>query len=214
VDVSINAQAVTPTDCTAEPDPGNPTSATLPTSAAVTVDEIWWLHCTAPSTHSFSFNNSISLTTPGISDPDPDNNSASTQLALDVIAQAYVGIGDQFLVNPPAQIDASTDVPVTLRKIIENNGSYGPVNVSIDAQVEAPFDCTATPSPSNPTAVTVPYFSNVQVDEVWTLHCTEPSNHVFLFSNAIANERSHVQGPRTPRPGTRNLRWTSSPTPT
>jgi hypothetical protein len=195
VEVSINAQAVAPTGCTATPNPSNPTTATLPISTALEVDEVWTIHCSLPSTHSFSFNNSISVTTPGITDPVPGNNSASTQLSVDVVAEADVEISGQSLVTPPTQIDANTDVPVTLRKTLHNNGGYGPVNVSINAQAQAPAGCTATASGGNPTAATLPVSTAVTIDEVWTIHCTEPSTHAFTFNNAIAVSEPHVVDP-------------------
>jgi len=101
VDVSIAASAVAPTGCTATPAGTNPTSATLAVSVAQTVDEVWTLHCTGPSTHVFTFNNAISLTTPSATDPAPGNNSASTQLNVDVIGSADAKIVSQALVSPP-----------------------------------------------------------------------------------------------------------------
>ena len=38
-------------------------------SVDVLVDEVWTLNCTAPSTHSFTFNNSIAITNAHVSDP-------------------------------------------------------------------------------------------------------------------------------------------------
>ncbi len=195
VDVSISAQAVAPADCTATPSGSNPTTATLPQSADVAVDEVWTVNCTAPSTHGFTFNNSISVTTLDVTDPVPANNSASTSLTVDVIAQADVEISNQMLVSPPSEINVSQDQQVTLRKTLRNNGPYGPVDVSTSAQAVAPADCTATPSPSNPTSATLPVAIVVVMDEVWTIDCRQPSTHAFIFNNSISVTTPHVTDP-------------------
>ena len=195
VDVSITATASVPAGCTATAAPANPTSASLPVSTDVTVDETWTLHCTEPSTHSFTFNDSISPTTPGATDPNPANNSASTPLSVDVIASADVKITSQAFVTPPTQINASANTDVTLRKTLHNNGPFGPVDVSIAASATPPAGCTATPSAANPTSANLPVSSDVVVDEVWTINCTQPSTHNFSFSDAIAVTTPHVTDP-------------------
>ncbi len=144
VEVSISTSATAPDDCSAIPDGGNPTSASLPVSTDVVVDEIWTVHCATPSSHSFSFENAIAVTNVHVSDPDPGNNAASTGLTVDAIAQAEVKISNQALVDPPTEIDVSEDVSLTLRKHLHNNGPYGPVEVSISPSASVPLGCTAT----------------------------------------------------------------------
>src|SRR4030042_2378762 len=87
-------------------------------------------------------------------------------------------------------VSQSLDVP--LRKPLHNNGAYGPVTVGITAGAAAPSGCTATPSPANPTSANLPVSTDVTVDEVWALHCTAPSTHVFTFNNSIALTPPHV----------------------
>ena len=157
------------------------------------VDEVWTLHCTEPSTHVFTFGNAIEVADPHVEDPNPDNNSASTDLSVDVIAEADIKISGQAFVDPPAEINVSQDVDVTLRKTLHNNGPDGPVNVSILAEADAPSGCTATPDTENPTSAILPVSTAVVVDEVWTLHCTQPSTHVFTFSNSIEVTDPHVE---------------------
>ena len=195
VDVSIAASAVAPAGCTATPAPANPTTATLEVSVAQTVDEVWTLHCTAPSTHAFTFNNAISVTTSGATDPVPGNNSASTPLSLDVIASADAKITGQALLSPPVELTQGVNTNVTLRKTLHNNGPFGPVDVSITANGVAPAGCTATPSGTNPTSANLPTSVAQTVDEVWTLNCTETGLKSFSFDNAIAVTTAHVNDP-------------------
>ena len=195
VDVSIDADAQAPADCTATPDPDNPTSANLAVSVDVVVDEVWTLHCTQPSTHVFTFNNSIAVTTGGTIDPNPSNNSASTQLIVAVIAQADVRLSSQSLLSPPSEIGQGQDVDVTLRKVLRNNGPFGPADVSISASAQAPAGCTATPKPANPTSATLPVGVDVVKDEVWTLNCSQTGNKSFSFNNSISIIVPHVTDP-------------------
>jgi hypothetical protein len=157
------------------------------------VDEVWGITCTAPSTHGFNFSNSIAIATPGATDPNPGNNSMSTPFIAIVIASSDVKIAGQALVSPPASMNTSTDTVVTLRKTLHNNGGYGPVNVSVTATAVAPAGCTATSS--NGALVALPVSTDVVLDEDWTLHCTQPSTHVFSFTNAIAITDTHVVDP-------------------
>jgi len=195
VDVSISASATPPADCSATPDPANPTSANLPVSTDVVIDEVWTIHCSQPSSHSFSFDNSIAITTPHVSDPDPTNNAASTGLTVTATAQADVKISGQQLLDPPSEIPVSQNVDLTLRKTLHNNGGFGPVDVSISASVTTPGDCTATADPLNPTSADLPVSTDVVIDEVWTIHCTNPSPHSFSFDNSIAITTAHVEDP-------------------
>jgi hypothetical protein len=195
VDVSITTSAVAPADCTATAAPTNPTSATLPVSVAQVVDEVWTLHCTDPSSHDFTFNNSIALTTPGATDPVPGNNSSSTPLSINVIASADAKINSQALVSPPTELTQGVDTQVTLRKNLHNNGPFGPANVAITPSAVAPTGCTATPSPTNPTSAGLPTSVTQTVDEVWTLNCTETGAKSFTFNDAIAVTDTHVVDP-------------------
>ena len=195
VDVSITTNVSGAPDCSATRNPANPTSANLPVSTDVVIEELWTIHCDHPSEHTFSFNNSIAITTPHVEDPVPVNNAASSGLTLIARAQADVEISSQEIVDPPTEIPVSEDVDVTLRKTLHNNGGYGPVAVSITTNASGLPDCSATPDPANPTSANLPVSTDVVVDELWTIHCDEPSEHTFSFDNSIAITTPHVDDP-------------------
>ena len=144
VDVSIAASASAPDDCSASADPNNPTSTSLPVSTDVVVEERWTIHCDAPSSHEFSFDNDIAVTTAHVNDPNQGNNSASANLIVAAIAQADVKINSHELVDPPTEIEVGQDVSITVLKHLHNNGTHGPVEVSISSSVVEPPGCTAT----------------------------------------------------------------------
>jgi hypothetical protein len=200
VSVIVTTLATEPPGCTATPGaqtPPNPVD--LPESVDVPVDEEWTIHCDAPSTHVFTFDNSIALVPGPAVDPDDTNNSWSTDLTVDAIAQADVAISDQSFVSPPTEIIASDDTVVTLRKTLHNNGAYGPVDVDITMDVTlpgAPPTCTATPDPGNAPSATLQVSVDVIVDEDWTIHCDgEATGLVFTFDNSIAITTPHVTDP-------------------
>jgi hypothetical protein len=201
VDVSISTSAFAPDDCSATPDAGNPTTASLPVSTDVVVDEIWTVHCDTPSSHSFSFDNAIAITTVHMTDSNQNNNSASTGLTVDAIGQADVEIaGQQVLAgdctnSPPEEMAVSENANICLRKTLHNEGPLGPVDVSISTSASAPDDCSATPDAGNPTSASLPVDTDVVMDEMWTVHCDTPSSHSFSFDNAIAVTTAHIADP-------------------
>jgi len=178
---------------TATPAPTPPPGViSLPVSVDTVLDEPFTIHCSTPSTHTFSFDNTIAITSPHVTDPNPDNNSASTDLTVAAIGKADVKIVSQSFVGPPAQIDVSANVPVTLRKVLHNNGPYtvDPVTVTVSKTATAPADCSITP-PSTSVQVVLPYSVDVTADEQFTIHCSKASSHTFT----VANE---VSGPKEP----------------
>ena len=102
--------------------------------------------------------------------------------------------GQQF-VSPPTEIPVSQDVDVTLRKTLHNNGPSGPVDVDISTAAFAPADCTATPSPANPASTSLPVSTDVVIDEVWTIQCSNPSANLFRFDNSITISTFYVSDP-------------------
>jgi hypothetical protein len=160
----------------------------------VPVEEQLVIHCWEPSTHTLTITNEV-LTVEGLHmvDPDLGNNSMSSDLTVDCVTQTDVKILSQQFLNPPSSIPVSESVPVTLRKVLHNNGPFGPVEVSVDADAKiVPADCTATPAPGNPTSATLPLGTDTVVDEVWSIHCDNPSSHTFTFTDTIAVTTPHV----------------------
>jgi hypothetical protein len=105
-----------------------------------------------------------------------------------------VKISGQSLVSPPSLLTTGVPVNVTLRKTLHNNGSYGPVNVSIanSANLSLAPGCTATPAPANPTSATLSVSVSCTVDEVWTVQCNQTGSKTIGFSNSIAVTDPHV----------------------
>jgi hypothetical protein len=86
--------------------------------------------------------------------------------------------------DPPTQMPIATDTTLCLRKTIVNNGPEPSVNGTIDTELNEPEGCTITPV-SNPNTFTGLTSTPQTVDEKFTVHCDDPSTHVFTFDNEI-----------------------------
>ena len=199
VDVGLAPSLSAPADCSVTPNPANPTSVTgLVASVATVVQESFTVNCSQPSFHTFTLNNTASITTPGVPDPTPANNSATTQVVIPVTASTDLAISAQSALNPPASIPINTDTVLTFEKTVHNNGPFTPVDVTISASLSAPPDCTVTPNPANPTSIAGLAVSIAAVvQESFTVNCSQPSFHSFTLNNAVAATDAHISDPNT-----------------
>ncbi len=197
VEVEIQKTATAPAGCTVNP--GGPISAqvVLPTSVDVSHDEQFTIHCTTKSTHGpFIFNNQIvRIKDPNVIDPVPGNNSKSTQLTVNVWALADLKIVSQYVATPPTQITMSQDVPITVKKVLHNNGPFAPVSATTNTVVTVPPDCTVSPTSHVQQYSGLPVSVDVVHTEPFVIHCTKPSTHKFSFDGAITPKDPHVRDP-------------------
>jgi hypothetical protein len=197
LDVSVTADVTPPTGCTGVFKSG-PSSATLPQDTDVPVDEIFTINCSNPSTHTFTFDNTIEITTSNVLEIDPANNSASTDKDIAVTAVADMGIAQVVYASDcstaaPTALPQGTDVVVCVRKTISKSGYAGSVDVSITDNATPPGTCTAEEDPANPDSATVSGASTT-VDEYWTLNCPDITATPidFTFTNLIGVTTTHV----------------------
>ena len=112
-----------------------------------------------------------------------DNSDTET---TEVIAGADVAIVSFAAVDPPAEMPVGSDVPVTLRKQITNNGPSAPVDVNLTVTATAPPDGTVTPPNAALSETALGLLEVRQVDEAFTIRCNGASQHTFEFANTIA----------------------------
>ena len=87
VSVSDEINATVPADCTALPNSHFEATLVLPVSVDVLIDHVFTIKCTAPSTHTFTFDDEMAVLPNGHTrDPDLTNNTASASLTVPVIA--------------------------------------------------------------------------------------------------------------------------------
>jgi len=192
VDIQDEITAAAPGDCTVTPDNVTTVINQVPVSVdATTVDGLFTIHCSQPSEHTFTFHDELTVLTEYVEDPDPDNNTADTSLTVNAIAYADVKIVSQSFVNPPASIDVNTNVPVTLRKVLHNNGAF-PVTVAVAKTATAPADCSINPAGYSED-VALPPSVDVTLDEPFTIRCSQPSFHTFTVDNTVSGpEEAHI----------------------
>jgi hypothetical protein len=106
-------------------------------------------------------------------------NGSCNEADVEIVSQDFVG--------EPAEMNINTATPITLRKILRNNGPADTVNVTVTTDATPPGGCSATPVSQNPVnPVALAEGAQVQVDESWTIQCSGVSTHVFSFDNSIA----------------------------
>jgi len=160
-------------------------------SVDVTLHEPFTIHCSATSTHSFYFAIEVTVLDEHVFDPVAGNSADSVELTVNAIAYADVKIIDQMFVSPPSSIPVSTDVPVTLRKVLHNNGAL-PVTVTVTKTATAPADCTITPL-THSEQVPLPPSVDTPVDETFTIRCLNPSSHSFQVKNVVSGPKeAHI----------------------
>ena len=105
-----------PTGPTATPAADNATSAELPANEDVTVTHTYTIHCTEPSEHTFTFNNSIAVDQLHFLDPDTSNNADSDTHRVIITAKADVKLAQS--VEGPSGLQVSEDGTVTVTKTL------------------------------------------------------------------------------------------------
>jgi hypothetical protein len=192
VSVNIDKTATAPLGCTILP--ANATDqVVLPVSEATVHDELFTIHCDQASTHGpFTIDNTISIKDPGVTDPVPANNVASSTLTVDALGYADIKITSQSFLNPPAQMTVGVPEVVTLRKVLHNNGLYGPVAVDIakTAHTDSPNATIAPPTAGD--QVDLDVGSTVTHDEVFTLRCSAPGNYTYTVDNNVTPKDPHI----------------------
>ncbi len=190
----VTATLSLPADCTpAEANPQTVQDTSVPFSAVTPVVITWSVTCTLQSSHTFSSSGTVTLDQFHVSDPVAGNNSgASANAIVPVLAQADGKISSSVLLSPPTVIAANTNINITVRKMLHNNGPFGPATFNLTKSVTPPAGCTVTPPvlSAHNLAVSVA----TQVDEVWVINCV-PGSYTINFQNTLSVTGLHIQDP-------------------
>ena len=140
----------------------------------------------------------------------PADNTAENHVSVDVQAVSDIKI-NSFSVVYNRKIDSdgdtvpdlpvvnvSTPTDITVRKVLHNNGPYGPTEVTLakEARVLA-GDATVTPLTDEEQAI-LPVSSPVTVDETFSVHCLDSNVGgvaVFQFDNEVTIKDADVVDP-------------------
>ncbi len=91
------------------------------------------------------------------------------------------------IIDPPTRIDADTDVVITVRATLLNNGPAQSTDVVDVIEAIGSPDCTITPS-SLSVPMTLVVAEPVSFDSRFVVRCTEPSDHVIRFVDDLRSE--------------------------
>jgi len=144
---------------------------------------------------------------------DPLDNTAENHVSVDVWTESDIKI-NSFSVVYPRLIDSngdtipdlpvvnvSTPTDITVRKVLHNNGPYGPTEVKLakEASVLA-GDATVTPLTDEEQAI-LPVSSPVTVDETFSVHCLDSwagKQATWQFTNTVTPKDEHIVDPTPP----------------
>jgi len=205
VDAVTETVVSVPAGCTVYPSTHVQRFYNLPVSVDILHHEPFTIHCYDLGEHTFVFDDAVTVSTPGIVDPDPSNDAARTELTVAAVAEADVKITGIGFVDPPTKIPMGQDVGITLRKHIHNNGPWSPVDIAIDASAGPPTGCTIVPKSVPASLSAVPVSVDQVVDEVWTIRCSQEGLKTFTFDNSIDVATPYVYDPNPANNSSRKL---------
>ena len=118
------------------------------------------------------------------SNGDPQT-AAAVDKTWEIPPEADVAIVSFEVLNPPAEIDVSSQVDIALRKVVTNNGPAPVVDTLVTKTAIAQAGCDVTPTPQSEPVNGLLLGEQREVLETFTIHCSEPSFHTFTFDNVI-----------------------------
>lgn len=95
------------------------------------------------------------------------------------------------LVNRLERIDADTDVVLTVRATVRNNGPASQTSATDEVYVTAPADCTVVPAFRSVDLI-LPIGQEVTFDTEVTLRCADPSFHTVNFRDKLVPEAGRL----------------------
>jgi len=160
------------------------------TSVYVTIEHVFNIKCSNPSTHVINFDDVVTVLTEHVEDPVISNNSKSTSLTVAAIAHSDPKVVSVGLVTP-ASADTGVAFDVTVGCSLTNIGPYTPVNTDVTVTLTAPGDCIKVPAGAQ-VADNVS-LGTTGIEKTWSVTCSSPSTHNFTGSCVVAlDEVAHV----------------------
>jgi len=178
-------------DCTITPVGGNPATFTgLLLDPPQTKDEKFTVNCTTRCAHSFNFTNTLAVTTVGVTDNVPANNTnIQTAFSTDVIGEADLDV-TSVVVAAPASEAVSTAFNVTVTANVTNNGPSTLVTANATLDLTMPAGCTRVPNTTQVAALT--NLGSSSPVRTWSVTCTTTGNKTFNGSGSVVVTSEHA----------------------
>lgn len=181
-----------PADCSSNID-SDIANLNLAISTAVTYDVVFTITCDDPSNHTIEFDNDLTVTEYHVRDTNDLNNHDTGSVDVAVLGEADLQIGI-VIGGLPANVDVSTDYPVTVTATVTNNGpeDVTDADINLSAGVTPPGDCTLSSSAASNLGVAIPALGNAVAVINAVLHCTNQSDHLLETDATVAVNDIHV----------------------
>jgi hypothetical protein len=167
-----------PSDCAIMSGANPQTStATLPNGGSTAISATWTVTCTNPSDHTFTANDTVTVTTLHVKDPHPNNNSGSASSTTAITTTGDPSVSG-VAVTSPASVNVGQHFTVAVSETVAG------LNPSFDGTavftLSGPADCTQVPNggQSLPAA-------NGPLSASWDVVCTGQSDHAFTGTNTL-----------------------------
>lgn len=194
-----------PSDCTVEPAHAAVTRP-LPRGAQTTVDLPVRVTCAQPSFHALTFTDRLRVSTGGVTDPFPENNTVAFQHVVPVFGDADIRAANASVTCPPRS-DVNERFDCTVTADVENAGPFGPVDTHVVTEFQAPEDCTATTDAAR-TTLSLAADRPRAVSSVWSVVCSRRSHHPVAATVTATLDHLHVEDHE---PGNGVARATTTP---
>ena len=119
-------------------------------------------------------------------DPDASDNTATATTR--VVAQADLGVTSS-LVNPPTELIIGQPLTLTISSTTSNAGPSTPMDVRLSTGVVAQAGSSASPASQNSLLTAVAKGTPRTVSTTVTLTCSQPGQHRFDITTAVAPDR-------------------------
>lgn len=192
ITVREQLQTSAPEDCRVDP-ATQAVDLTMDRGQQRTVTATVTLTCDRVSFHDVTFTNQVTVTTAGVQDTNPANNTATISHTWPVLGDADLGL-DGLTLNCPDHTNVGQDITCTVTGGVANAGPYGPLDARIAFDLTGPDDCTITPDGETTQTVTdLPAGQTQPRTATWTVQCAHRSFHEFTASAQVSAVDQHVR---------------------
>jgi len=220
VNATVRHTVTAPAGCTVNAGPSATDSWTgdLAGGANHVLSTDFTIHCSEASDHQFTVVNTITLNTADYTDPTPANNTDTKNPSVEITTVSDIKI-TSFSVVYTRKIDnnadtvpdlavanVSTPTNVILRKVVHNNGPYGPTEVKLAKTgmvmpYPPPYTQDATVTAYDEEQAILPVSIATTVDETFVITCNDGAVGkvaVFAFTNNVTVKDAHITDPSPP----------------
>jgi len=151
--------------------------------------------CTEPSFHPLEFANALTVTAPGVTDPDISSNHRTAGATIAVIDESDVKI-DGTVLDCASRSYVRDHFTCTVTATVSNGGDYGPAVADVLLGLTGPTDCALSPTgATRHEDQQVALGTPTVVATIWDVTCRDRSYHDFAATARVVLDHLHVIDP-------------------